>query len=306
MGARNLDVVTGALGFTGKYIARRLLASGRQVRTLVGRTDRESPFGAQVEVRPYDFADPSRLAEHLVGAEVLYNTYWVRFPRGTVSYEAAVANTAALIRAAREAGVRRLVHVSITNPSETSPLPYFRLKAQIEAMIRESGLSYAILRPTVVFGPEDILINNIAWFLRHFPAFPVFSRGAGRLQPVFVEDLAALAVDAAANEASVVWDAVGPEVFSFSELIGCIAARLRRRVLRVALPASLLYLGATAMGVLVRDVVMTRDEVAGLLGDLLVSAEPARCPTCLSDWLQDNADRVGVRYHSELARHYRG
>ena len=122
---------------------------------------------------------------------MLYNTYWVRFNYGSFSHAAAVENTLALFAAARQAGVGRVVHLSIANPSEDSPLEYFRCKARLERALRESGLSYAILRPTVLFGGQDILINNIAWMLRRLPVLGVFGDGRYRLQPIYVDDLAA-------------------------------------------------------------------------------------------------------------------
>ena len=298
-----LDVVTGAFGFSGRYITRELLARGRRVRTITGHPGRESPFGDMVEARPFDFDAPDRLAEHLAGADTLYNTYWIRFPHRGRTFEGAVADTAALLAAAEAAGVRRFVHVSITNPSEGSPLPYFRLKAEAERLVRTSGLSHAILRPTVIFGAEDILINNIAWMVRRFPAFPV-PWGEASLQPVFVEDLARLAVEAGAGAEDVVWDAVGPERYGFSDLVAVIAEALGRRVLRVPVPPMLMWLGSMAMGALVRDVVLTRDEVAGLMAGLLVSAEEPRCFTLLSRWLADNAATVGAEYHSEVLRRH--
>lgn len=205
-----LDVVTGASGYTGRYVTARLLESGHRVRSLTGHPDRPSPFGDRVAMSPYDFDEPTRLVEHLRGATTLYNTYWVRFPRGEVTFERAVDNTSTLIDAAREAGVRRIVHVSITNPSEDSPFPYFRGKAAVERSIRGSGLGYAIVRPTVIFGREDILINNIAYILRRLPVFGIPGSGAYRIRPVAVEDVADICVRAGGGSAGEVIDAVGP------------------------------------------------------------------------------------------------
>src|SRR5439155_7954939 len=129
----------GAFGYTGKYIARRLLAMGRRVLTLTGHPDRPNPFGELVSVAPFRFEQPEALAETLRGASVLYNTYWVRFSRGGVTFEKAVENSRVLIRAAEAAGVRRIVHVSITHASEDSPLGYFRGKGQIEAAIASAS-----------------------------------------------------------------------------------------------------------------------------------------------------------------------
>ena len=195
-----LDVVTGAFGFTGRYITARLLRLGRRVRTLTGHPDRPNPFGAAVEVAPLNFADQAGLVKSLSGAETLYNTYWVRFPYRGVTFNDAVANSRRLFAAARAAGVRRVVHISIVNPSPDSPLPYFRGKALVEEALITSGLAYAIVRPTVIFGPEDILFNNIAWMLRRFPVFGIPGDGNYCLQPVFVDDVARLAVELGRRE----------------------------------------------------------------------------------------------------------
>jgi nucleoside-diphosphate-sugar epimerase len=121
----DVDVVTGAFGYTGRYITGRLLESGRSVKTLTGHPNRPSPFGDRVGVAAFDFDDRRRLAEHLRGATTLYNTYWVRFPHGDVTFERAFANSETIIGAARDAGMNRIVHVSITNPSEDSPFGVF-------------------------------------------------------------------------------------------------------------------------------------------------------------------------------------
>jgi NADH dehydrogenase len=105
------------------------------VKTLTGHPDRPNPFGDRVSVASFHFEDPRKLAGHLRGTTTLYNTYWVRFPHGDITFERAVANSQTLIGAAREAGVRRIVHVSITNPSKDSPFEYFRGKARVEEMI---------------------------------------------------------------------------------------------------------------------------------------------------------------------------
>jgi len=299
-----LHVVTGAFGYTGKYIARRLLATGHRVRTLTGHPERPNPFGDQVGVVPFNFHDMVALVSSLKGADVLYNTYWVRFEHGTTTFDRAVENTRTLIRAAEEAGVRHLVHVSIANPSLDSPLPYYRGKAVLEQAIQESRLSYAILRPTVIFGLEDILINNIAWLLRRFPVFVVPGSGDYALQPIFVEDMAKLAVDAAQAEKNVVLDAVGPEVYTFDELLHLVAGVLGRRARIVHLPPAIALTLSRLIGYLVRDVVLTPEEIQGLMADLLVSQSPPTGTTRLSDWLRQNADRVGARYTSELKRHY--
>jgi len=302
---RELHVVTGAFGFTGRYITRRLLAEGRRVLTLTAQPEQASPFGRDVSVAPFSFDNPARLASSLCGAAVLYNTYWVRFDWGGESYERAVENTRTLFAAAREAGVRRVVHVSITNPSEDSPFGYFRGKALLERELRESGVSHAILRPAVVFGPEDILINNIAWIVRRLPFFAVPGNGRYGLQPIYVDDLAALAVENGSRRDDCTLDAVGPETFGFEELVALIARSVGRRPRVLHVGPGTAYALTRVVGRLVGDVLLTREEIDGLMADLLVSGGAPTGATRLSDWLRANAATVGRRYASELARHYR-
>ena len=300
-----LDVVTGAFGYTGKYITRELLARGRRVRTLTGHPDRPNPFGVEIELFPYAFDDPPRLVDALRGADVLYNTYWIRFPKGERTFERAVEHTRILFRAAKEAGVRRVVHVSITNPSEDSPLPYFRGKALCEQALKETGLSYAILRPTVIYGREDILINNIAWFLRRFPIFGIPGDGQYRVQPIYVEDMARQAVALGAREDNAVVDAVGPETFTFDALVRLLRDAVGSRALMVHLPPRMAWAVAQVVGWLVGDVILTWDEVQGLMANLLVSEGPPTGETRFSEWIRENVAWLGRRYASEIARHYR-
>lgn len=298
-------VVTGAFGFTGRFITRRLLAMGQRVLTLTGHPDRPNPFGGQVGVAPYRFDDPDALARSLRGAAVLYNTYWVRFPHRGVTFDTAVENTNVLVHACRVAGVRRIVHLSVTSASEDSPLPYFRGKGAVERAIRESGLSYAILRPALVYGQGDILVNNIAWFLRHSPVFLIMGDGEYRLQGVDVEDLAEIAVDAGAGGDSVVVDVVGPETFTYNDLVRVIARAVGSRGLIAHAPPGLVHVLLAIPGVVVRDIVLTRDETRGLMANLLVSPRPPLGRKRLSDWILQHRETLGRTYASELARHFR-
>ena len=158
----------------------------------------------------------------LSGATTLYNTYWVRFARRTVDHERAVANSRALFHAAERAGVQRIVHVSITHPSSNSPLPYFRGKALVERALAECDLSYAIVRPAILFGGDGVLLNNIAWLLRRLPVFAIGGKGDYRIRGIHVDDLAHLCLAKAAETHDSVTDAVGPERPTFTELVGAI------------------------------------------------------------------------------------
>ena len=273
-----------------------------RVRTITNSTGRQSPLQGRIEARPFNFDQPDRLVESLRGASVLYNTYWVRFNASDFRHSTAVENTITLFRAAKEAGVERLVHVSITNPSEDSPLEYFHGKAVLERALRESGLSYAILRPTVLFGEQDILINNIAWLLRRFPVFGVFGTGQYRLQPIFVDDLASLAVAQGASRENAIINAIGPETFTYRSLVRTIGQAIGRvRPIFSIQPALGTILG-WALGQVVGDVVITRPEIEGLMAELLYVDSPPAGATSLSAWARDHSSSLGIRYSSEMAR----
>ncbi len=295
--------VTGAFSYSGKYITRRLLAQGDEVITLTGHPNRPDPFGRKVKAFALDF-DEASMARSLAGVHTLYNTYWVRFDQGANTQPQAVENTRKLVNAAKAAGVRRIVHISITNPSANSPLPYFWGKAANEKTVMESGMSYAILRPTVLFGAEDILINNIAWLLRRLPLFGQIGDGQYKIQPVFVDDVAQLAVEAGARSDNFIWDAVGPDIFSFDAMVRLIGEQLGHLKPILHFPPGLALTAAQFISLFVGDVVLTPEEVDGLMAGLLISPEPPRGKTHLADWLGQNKASVGARYASELARHY--
>lgn len=298
-----LDVVTGAFSYTGRHIAEALLTRGRRVRTLTRRPDPSHPLAARVEVAPLVFDDA--LAESLRGADTLYNTYWVRFERGETTFDRAVQNTVALFDAAQRAGVRRIVHISVANPDANSPFPYFRGKARTEEALRAAGVSHAVVRPTLVFGPDDILVNNIAWGLRHVPVFLIAGDGRSLLQPVSVRDTASICLDAGARDDDVTVDAAGPDRWAYEDFVRLIArgigagARIRHSSPGVALAA------ARVAGLLLRDVVVTRDELDALEAGLLVSHEQPLGGDRFETWLTANADRLGRRYTSEVARNFR-
>ncbi len=302
---RRLDCVTGAFGFTGRFIAHRLLERGIAVRTLTDHPDPKSPLAALIDARAYAFDRPEQLTKSLEGVHTLYNTYWIRFERGSTRYETAVRNTRRLFQAARAAGVERVVHVSIANADAESSLPYYRGKGVLESELARSGLSHAIVRPTVLFGDEAILIHNIAWLLRRLPLFAVVGSGTYRLQPVHVDDLARLCVELGESGKNAARDAAGPEVLDYYRLVEQIreAVGSRTWLLRVPEPVGLGL--ARMLGILVRDVVITREELVGLQRDLLVSHEPPTCETRFSDWMREQGDSLGDRYRSELARHFR-
>lgn len=304
MDSGEIHVVTGAFGFSGRYITDRLLAAGHKVRTLTNSSIGASPFHDRVIVYPYHFNNQKKLIESLSGASVLYNNYWVRFNHRNFFFAQAVENSLKLFDAARQAGIKRIVHVSITNPSLDSPFGYFRGKAKLEKAIIESGMSYAILRPAVLFGKGDILINNIAWFLRRFPVFGVFGDGKYRLQPIYVDDLADMAVEQGRKTENVVINAIGPETFTYRELAAEIGTAIGKRRPIIPVPPIKGYLLGKLVGFLHHDVTITYDEIRGLMADLLYTDSPPTGKTKLSVWLKENSAAVGLHYSSELKRRY--
>jgi NADH dehydrogenase len=295
--------VTGAFSYSGKYIAKRLLDCGEEVITLTGHPNRPDPFGGKVKAYPLDFIEAS-MTRSLQGVDVLVNTYWVRFDKGENTQPRAVENTRKLVNAAKAAGVKRIVHISIANPSADSHLPYYWGKAANEKAVMDSGLSYAILRPTVLVGKEDSLINNIAYLLRRFPFFLFPGDGSYGIQPVFVEDLADLAVEGVYSKDNYVIDAVGPDSYTFKEFVQLIGKTIGAQRPVISVPPRLALLAAQFLSLFVGDVILTPEEVDGLMGNLLVSKQPARGKTAFKDWLEENKATVGAKYASEIKRHY--
>ena len=295
--------VTGAFSYSGKYITRRLLRRAEEVITLTGHPNRPDPFNGKIRAYPLDFNEES-MACSLQGVDVLVNTYWVRFDRGENTQPRAVENTRKLVNAAKAAGVKRMVHISITNPSAESHLPYFWGKAANEKAVIESGMSYAILRPTVLVGNEDILINNIAYLLKRFPFFALPGDGSYKLQPVYVDDLSQLAEEGIYRSDNYIVDAVGPDIFTFKEMVQLIGKKIGAQRPLIPVPPRLALLAAQFMSLFVGDVILTPEEVDGLMAGLLVSKDPPLGKTHLADWLEKNKDRVGVEYASEIKRHY--
>jgi uncharacterized protein YbjT (DUF2867 family) len=299
------DVVTGAFSYSGAAIAAELLAAGRGVRTLTGHPER-APADTEIEVRPLAFDDPAELTRSLRGAHTLYNTYWVRFAHGQVSHDAAVANSRTLFEAAAAAGIQRVVHVSITHPALDSPYPYFRGKAQVEKLLGDAGVSHAIVRPAILFGGDGVLINNIAWLLRHLPVFAIGGRGTYRVRGIHVEDLARLCVHVGAGTETVVLDAVGPQSLTFRELVDSVRTGVGSHAAIVPVPARLLTALSGALSLVLRDRLLTREEYQAMADGLADSDAPATGKIIFTEWVADHGAELGRHYANELERHFRG
>ncbi|MBT5528035.1 MAG: NAD(P)H-binding protein [Cytophagia bacterium] len=302
MSKKHIHAVTGAFGYSGKYIAQRLLNKGHEVITITNSVNRTNPFGDKLKAFPFNFDNSKKLVETLKGVSVLYITYWVRFNHKMFTHADAVRNTISLFEAAAKAGVERIVYVSITNPSEDSHLEYFSGKGKLEKILKDIGVSYAILRPAVLFGKEDILINNIAWALRRLPIIGVFGDGQYRIQPIYVDDLAEIAVQEGSNRENKTINCIGPETFTYKGLVDTIGKIIDKRRLIVPVPPLFGYIVGRIIGQIVNDQFITRDEIDGLMADLLYVDSPPTGKTKLTDWTRDHADTLGRHYSSELAR----
>ncbi len=300
-----VDLVTGAFSYSGRYIAERLLDGGRAVRTLTFHPDRPHPLQGRVDAYRYRFDDVAALARSLEGVTNVYNTYWVRFDHDGTTFATAVANSRALFHAARRAGAARVVHLSISNPSLESRLPYFRGKAQVERALAEVGIPYSIVRPTLIFGGErDVLTNNIAWILRRMPVFAIPGSGRYEVQPVHADDVARICVEQAGAGCDLVLDAAGPETMTFEQLVVGVRAAVGSSAPIAHVPPLVMAGAARALGLLVRDVVLTGDEISGLMAGTLVSHSAPLGRVSFSGWLAENGDSLGTRYANELDRHF--
>lgn len=300
----NRIALTGAYGFSGKYAAKDLAERGFEIVTLTSRPKPDDAPSYVAETHPLNFEDGGALKDAMKGCCALVNTYWVRYRHRGATHEKAVENSKALIDAAAAASVPRIVHVSILNPSRESPSPYYRGKAEVEGYIQSSGMPYTILRPAVLFGDEDILINNIAYFLRRFPLFVYPGDGSYGIRPVFVEDFAGLIADAVESADSGIIDAVGPESFTFRELVLLIRKTVASRALVLGAPNPLAYFLTSILSLVTGDLVLSRDEITQLTSGVLSNASPAAAQTKLSEWLSAHKASVGLTYHSETKRHF--
>ncbi len=303
--SQKIDVVTGSFTFIGRYITQQLLSQNKQVKTLTNHPNKSHPFGKEIQAYPYNFEQPEKLIKTLQGAETLYNHYWIRFEYGEQTFEKALANTKTLFDCAVKAGVKKIVHISVTGASEKSHLPYYRGKGIQEKLLIETGIPYAIIRPTLVFGIEEILLNNIVWMIRNFPFFPIFGSGEFIIQPVFVNDLASIAIDAANKSNSIIMDAIGSEKYTFKELIQLISYNIGEDSKLINVNPDLGCFFGKIIGLFVNDIVLTKDEIKGIMDSILSSQQFPNCQTKFSQWLRDNYQIIGQEYRSQIQRNYR-
>lgn len=293
--------------YSGRFIAEELLARGWEV-VAIGRNPpaQADALASRVSFQPLLLDDESALAGALAGCDAFFNTYWVRFEYGGATFAQAVERSERLFRAAEAARVRRIVHLSVSNASPDSPFPYFRGKAAVEAALQSSSCSHAILRPTLIFGGrQEILVNNIAWLLRRLPLFLLPDDGRCRLQPVSVFDLARVAADVGETGDNLVLDLAGPETFTFSEFVAEIKEAVGGHARLVTAPNGFVSVCAQLAGRLLRDRLLTRDELGALTSGLL-TCKTATTESRFTNWLEASAAWLGTKYAHELRRNWRG
>jgi NADH dehydrogenase len=276
---------------------------------LTNAIGRDDPFDGQVEIHPLNFENREALVESLRGADVLYNTYWVRYNHHSKSFDHDIAteNCKIIFEAAIEAGVRRIVHFSVAHPKLAPRWSYFRGKVVSEKSLRDCGISYAIIRPTVLFGGDrNILVNNIAWILRYIPVFGLFGWGNYPIQPVHVSDVARIAIELGALNEDITRDATGPDTFLYKDFIKLIARNMGVRRLIVPLPPTIGWMTGRVMGFFLKDMVITRAEIRGLMRGLVASDEEPLGTISFSEWVAENGLVLGRRYNNDLKeRKYR-
>jgi NADH dehydrogenase len=296
-----VDAVTGGFSYSGSAVAAELERRGRRVRTL---TNHPRADAGDREIRPLDLMDADGLRRSLAGVDTLYNTYWVRFPHGDVTFDTAIEGSARLFAAAADAGVRRIVHISITSADTESPYAYFRGKGLVEQRLVSCGVSHAIVRPAILFGGDGVLINNIAWLMRRSPVTLVGGRGDYRVRGIHIDDLASLMVELGEGDAVTTVDAVGPESIAFSRLLRHIGRSIGSRSRIVAVPGVTFPAVTWALGRVLRDTLLTREEYLAMADGLADSTAPATGRIRLSDWITENAQTLGRTYAHELRRHF--
>jgi len=268
--------VTGASGFVGRHVTTLLAGRGHQVRALVRRDDPGRAAAAlPAERTPGELADPAALAALTRGADVIVHLVGIIVEAGSATFEAVhVEGTRRLLTAAREAGVRRFVHMSAVGArDEPGATRYHRTKWRAEELVRSSGLSHAIFRPSIISGPENRPIRTLARLHRWSPLVPVFGDGGFAMQPVWIGDVAlAFALAAERPALSGVFELGGPAILTYEEFVRAIGRAAGHPRPLVHVPLAVARAAAAALGVMGPLAPLTLDQLQMLVEG---SATPA-------------------------------
>ena len=269
--------VFGGSGFIGRNLIRRLAAQG----WLIAAAERDPvraeflrPMGGVGQIVPIgvNILDETAVARAVAGADVVVNLVGILYESDKYTFDAVHrAGAERIARLARVAGVRRVVHVSALGADVRSPALYARTKAAGEAAMRAAFPETTILRPSIVFGPEDQFFNRFAGMARLSPVLPLIGGGETKFQPVYVGDVADAAAKLLADErASGVWELGGPRVYTFKELMQLVLRETGRRRLLLPLPFGLAKFQAAFMQFLPKPP-LTPDQVELLRRDNVVA-----------------------------------
>ncbi len=271
--------VVGGSGFIGRYIVKRLARRGAVV-TVIGRHAASAgylrPMGDVGQIVPLNagLGEEKLLAAAVAGADAVICAAGILYQRGAQRFDLVHHRGPALLaRLAHEAGCRGFVHVSAIGADPASPSAYARSKAEGEAAVRDRFPGATLLRPSIVFGPEDAFFNRFATLARYLPALPLIGGGHTRFQPVYVGDVADAAVAALdhAEAPGRTYELGGPEVLSFRELMELMLREINRRRALVSVPFALASFEAAFLELLPKPP-LTRDQVRLLRHDNVVAS----------------------------------
>lgn len=306
------NLITGAFSFSGRYIAEELLKLGEHVETLTGHPNPKNPHYDQIIVKPYNFDDFDALIESFRGIDTFYNSYWIRFPYKGMNWKKAIENCNKLFKACKIAGVKKIVHISVTNCTVDSPYSYFRGKALVEELLKKCGVPYTILRVAWFYEDGDILVNDVAWLLRHLPVFGLFEYGTYKLQPISAKSLAKLAVESryqgekTINQNKII-NAIGPETYTWKEFVLAINKTMGSKTLIVPFPGFtgiVPIIASTILGMALHDRLLTLEEIKSLEDNLCLTTDQPVGKRSFKKWLRRNSKLIGLEWHNEVKRHY--
>ena len=275
----NLVTIFGGSGFVGRHTVRALARAGWRIKVATRHPARGfflRPLGAvgQIDFVKCDVSDPQSVARALAGAQAAINLTGILFEKGQSFEEVQADGAANIAQGAAAAGLRALVHVSAIGADAESDSTYAVTKAQGEQAVREAFPNAVILRPSIIFGPEDGFFNKFAEMARMFPALPLVGGGHTRFQPVFVGDVAQAIVAALSQQDGRTYELGGPTTYSFKELLQLILRETGRKRALIPLPFALASLKAAFLQLLPNPI-LTMDQVRLLKKDNVVSATAA-------------------------------
>ena len=306
------NLITGAFSFSGRFIAEELLKTGEKVETLTGHPRPEFPYFNKITIKQFNFDNFDAMVENFRGVNTFYNSYWIRFPHGNTTWRDAIVNSKKLFRACKIAGVKKIVHISVTNPNLDSPYSYFKGKAVVEELLKRSGVPYTILRIAWMYEEGDILVNNIAWILKRLPIFGVFGGGSYKLQPVSLRTLGKVAVenrylgDKTININKII-DVIGPETYTYYEFVSLINKSIKAKTLILPSPWFAVYIPifvSKILNIVLRDRLLTIDEIYSLKDNLLLTDSQPIGEKSFKKWVIRNKERLGLKWANEIKRHY--